>query len=120
MKYLLTIHMNPEVWDTLTEEDRNAVFAAHDDFQRLIRESGEMAGTVALADPSNTRTVRVREGAPAVTDGPYVEAKEFLAGYYLVDCETVERAIELAARIPDARYTAVEVRPVMYEAGLEM
>jgi hypothetical protein len=55
-----------------------------------------------------------------VTDGPYVEVKEFLAGFYVVDCETVERANELAAMIPDARLTAVEVRPVMDEAGMEM
>jgi hypothetical protein len=64
--------------------------------------------------------VRVRDGVPAVTDGPYVEAKEFLAGYYVVECETAERAGELAAQIPDARYTAIEVRPVMDAGGLEM
>jgi hypothetical protein len=64
--------------------------------------------------------VRVRDGATHVTDGPFVEAKEFLAGYYIVDCETVERANELAARIPDARFTAVEVRPVMESSGMEM
>jgi hypothetical protein len=51
---------------------------------------------------------------PVVTDGPYLEAKEFLAGYYLVDCESRERAIELAAMIPDAAFNAMEVRPVMF------
>jgi hypothetical protein len=55
-----------------------------------------------------------------VTDGPYVEAKEFLAGYYVVDCDRVERANELAARIPDARFTAIEVRPIMDVGGEEM
>jgi hypothetical protein len=48
-----------------------------------------------------------------VTDGPYLEAKEYVAGYYLLDCESKERAIELAAQIPDAKYTAIEVRPLM-------
>jgi hypothetical protein len=56
----------------------------------------------------------------SATDGPYVEAKEFLAGYYAVDCDTVERAVELAGQLPDARYTAIEVRPVMNDSGLEM
>jgi hypothetical protein len=120
VKYLLMIHMNPTIFETLSEAERNAVFSAHDAFQKPIRESGELVGFAALADPSNSTTVRVRGGVPAVTDGPYVEAKEFLAGYYAVDCESLERAIELAAQIPDARYTAVEVRPVMHEAGLEL
>jgi hypothetical protein len=120
LKYLLMIHMNPSIWETLSEEERNEVFGAHDAFQAATRESGELVSSVALADPSRSTTVRVRGGVPAVTDGPYIEAKEFLAGFYVVDCETVARAAELAAQIPDARHTAVEVRPVMFEAGLEM
>jgi len=119
MKYLLLIHMNPTLFESLSEEDRNEVFGGHDALVRLIRESGELVGFAALADPSNTATVRVRGGVPAVTDGPYVEAKEFLAGYYVVDCETRERAVELAALIPDAQYTAIEVRPVMESSGME-
>jgi hypothetical protein len=116
MKYLLVITMNPEVWDSLSEEEHNAVFAAHDTFQKVVVRPGELLSTVALADPSNTKTVRVRDDAPAVTDGPYIEAKEFLAGYYLVECDSLERATELAAAIPDARFTAIEVRPVEFEA----
>lgn len=120
MKYLLMIHVNPTLMESLSEEERNAIFGAHDEFQALTGESGELVGFAALADPSNTKTVRVRDGVPAVTDGPYVEAKEFLAGYYVVDCETVERANELAGLIPDARYTAIEVRPVMNVGGEAM
>ncbi|GAA0671529.1 YciI family protein [Kitasatospora atroaurantiaca] len=120
MKYLLMIYMNPAVFESLSEAEQNAVMAEHDAFQKPIRESGELVGFAALADPSTSRTVRVREGVPAVTDGPYVEAKEFLAGYYVVDCETPERAEELAAQLPDARLTAIEVRAVMESGGLEM
>jgi hypothetical protein len=79
-----------------------------------------MIGFAALADPAQSRTVRVRDGALAATDGPYVEAKEFLAGYYVVDCESVDRAVELAGQIPDGRFTGIEVRPVMEASGLEM
>jgi hypothetical protein len=120
MKYLLLIHMNPTLFDTLSEEDREAVFRAHDDFQKTTRETGELVGFAALADPSQSRTVRVRDNVPAVTDGPYIEAKEFLAGFYAVECDTPERAAELAAMIPDAAFNAIEVRPLMNDAGLEM
>ena len=120
MKYLLMMYMNPETWESLSEDDRNAVFQGHDDFLKVIVESGEMVGTKALADPSESTTVRVRGGVPATTDGPYIEAKEFLCGYYVVDVASRERATELAALIPDARHTAVEVREVVHEAGPEL
>src|SRR5690348_14157218 len=120
MKYLLMIYMNPTLFETLTEEERNAIFSGHDQFQQPLRESGELIGFAALADPSQSSTVRVRDGVTNATDGPYVEAKEFLAGYYAVDCETLARAQELAALIPDAKLTAIEVRPVMEASGLEM
>ncbi|MCT9932122.1 YciI family protein [Planotetraspora sp. A-T 1434] len=120
MKYLLLIYMNPAVWESLSEEERNEVFRGHDEFQKVIRDSGEMIGTQALADPSESATVRVRDGVPAVTDGPYIEAKEYLAGYYLVECGSKERAIELAGLVPDARFTAMEVRPIVFSAGAEI
>jgi len=120
MKYLLMITVDPETLDALPEEERKAVDAAHDAFQAPLKESGELVGFAALADPSNSTTVTVRNGVPAVTDGPYAEAKEFLAGFYILDCESAERANELAALIPDAKLTAIEVRPVMVESGLEM
>ncbi|GAA3013714.1 YciI family protein [Kitasatospora sp. NPDC006786] len=119
MKYMLLIHMNPVVWDGLSERERNEVFSGHATFQQNILDSGEMVVTQALADPSGSSTVRVRGGLPAITDGPYLAAEEFLAGYYLVECASKERAIELAGLIPDARYTGVEVRQVVFEADTE-
>ena len=120
MKYLLMIYMNPTLFDTLSEDERNAIFAGHDEFQKPLKESGELLGFAALADPSNSITVRVRDDALSATDGPYVEAKEFLAGYYALECDSKERVIELAAQIPDAKYTAIEIRPLMESSGLEM
>jgi hypothetical protein len=120
VKYLLMIYLNPTIFETLSEDERNAIFGGHDEFSTSLRESGELLGFAALADPSTSATVRVRDGVTSVTDGPYVEAKEFLAGYYAVECDTPARARELAARIPDAQYTAIEVRPVMESSGLEM
>ena len=120
MKYLLMIYMNDEVFEALSEEERNAVFAGHDAFAPKIRESGELIGTAALTNPTQSKTVRVRDGVTSATDGPYIETKEYLAGYYAVDCDSMDRAIELAAMIPDAGLTAIEVRPVMDDSGLEL
>jgi hypothetical protein len=123
MKFLLIMHMNPTVFNALTEEERNEIMDGHGVFIDTITKSGEMITTQALADPSQSAVVRVRGGLPAVTDGPYLEAKEYLGGYYLIDCKSKERATELAALIPDAKVEgmAVEVRPVVFSDGqLEM
>jgi hypothetical protein len=123
MKFLLIMHMNPAVWNSLTEEERNEVGSGHGEFMETITKSGEMILTQALADPSQSAVVRVRDGQPVVTDGPYLEAKEYLGGFYLIDVENRERALELAAMIPDTRVEGlgIEVRPVMFSNGqLEM
>ena len=121
MKFLLIMHMNPQIWDALTEEERNEVMTGHGAFTESIRESGEMLGTTALAEPGASAVVRVRQGVPTVSDGPYLEAKEYLGGYYLVECASRDRALELAAMIPDAGVEGlgVEVRPVVFAAGAE-
>ena len=120
MKCLLIIATDPETLASLSDEERDGLLAAHERFQREVVEPGELLSSVVLADPSDTKTVRVRDGVRVVTDGPYAAATETFAGYYLVECETLERATELAAAIPDARFTAVEVRPLMHHAGMEM
>jgi hypothetical protein len=77
--------------------------------------TGELVGGQALAGPAESKTVVVRDGVPAVTDGPFLESKEFLAGYLIVECDSVERATDIAARWPDARLCAMEVRPIINE-----
>lgn len=122
MKYLLIMQINPVAMEALTEEERNSIGEGHGEFMERIKESGEFIGTQALADPTNSTTVRGTGGVPAVTDGPFLEAKEFMGGFYLVDCENEERAVELARQIPDAGFDgfAIEVRPVMFSAGFDM
>jgi hypothetical protein len=121
MKFLLIMHVNPQIWDALTEDERNEVMTGHGSFVETIRESGEMLGTTALAEPAASAVVRVRGGVPTVSDGPYLEAKEYLGGYYLVECASRDRALELAAMIPDAKVEGlgIEVRPVVFAAGAE-
>lgn len=119
MKFLLLMHLNPVVWEALTEEERNEVMTGHGAFMETVAASGEMILTQALADPSQSAVVRVRDGERLVTDGPYLESKEYLGGYYLVDVENRERALELAAMIPDAKVPGmgIEVRRIMVDNG---
>jgi hypothetical protein len=119
MKFLLVMHVNPAIWEALTEAERDEVAQGHGEFIKTVRESGELVSTEALADPSRSAVVRVRDSVPVVTDGPYLEAKEFLGGYYLIDCTDRARALELAAQIPDAKVEGmgVEVRQVIFSDG---
>jgi hypothetical protein len=120
MKYLLLIYTAPRAFEALSEEDRNAMMSEAGRHTEELKASGELVGGAALADIENSRTVRVRDGVPATTDGPFAEAKEQLAGYYVVDCDGIERATEIATADPAARFWAVEVRPIMDEVGMEM
>ena len=120
MKYLLLIYQNPAAWPTLTEADKQGIFGEVDAIIDELTKSGEWVGGEGLADPSTAKTVRVREGVPAVTDGPYAEAKEQMVGYCIVDCDAVDRAVEIAARWPDARMWGIEVRSILSPDGVEM
>ncbi len=120
MKYMLMIYDNPDTRDLFTSPEGRELMAEVEALMERLTESGELVGGDALADPSNTRTVRVQEGIPVVTDGPLAEAKEHFGGYLIVECETIDRAVEIAAAWPSARFAPMEVRPVMDPAGMEM
>jgi hypothetical protein len=120
VKYMLLIYNNPAMIEAMSEDERNELSGEVDSLMKEFTESGELVGGQALADSTNTKTVRVRDGVPAITDGPLAEAKEQFAGYLMVECDSPERATEIAARWPDARWAAMEVRPIMHTAGEEM
>lgn len=117
---MLLIETKSDVWDGLTEPERRDVFAAHGAFAETVVRTGEMVGSETLADPLCGVVVRVRDGMVLITEGPSAEAEESFAGYYIVDVETRERAFELAAMIPEARFGAIEIRPIMSRGGTEM
>jgi hypothetical protein len=120
MKYLLMIYNNPATYEAWSEDQRAELFSTVDVIMKELTESGELIGGQGLADASTAKTVRVRNGVPATTDGPFAEAKEQLGGYLIVECETEERAVEIAASWPDAKYFAIEVRAIMHTSGTEM
>ena len=113
MRYLLLIATNPEATGDLTEEQQRQMFAEYDEFTQKIRASGELVYGEPLEGVATATTVRVRDGKRTSTDGPFAETKEVLAGYYLVDVPDLDRALELAAMIPDAKHGGVEVRPIL-------
>jgi hypothetical protein len=120
VKYMLLIYDNAESRQRFTGPDGEPLIEDMKALLGELKESGELLLTDALADPSNTKTVRVTDGVPAVTDGPLAEAKEHFGGYLIVECETPERALEIATRFPSARFTPLEVRPIMDTSGAEM
>jgi hypothetical protein len=121
VKYMLIMQINPAALDSLTEAQREEIMTGHGAFMEAIKASGEMVETHALGMPAESAVVRVRDGVPVVTDGPYLESKEFMGGYYIVDCASRERALELAAMIPDAKVDGlgIEVRPIVHSMGPE-
>ena len=119
---MILIHSNQafmRVWEGLTDEQREQFGRGHMALTEDLAASGELVVSEGLADTSLAKYVSVREGQTFTTDGPFAEVKEHLAGFYLVECESIDRAVELAARVPDAAYGQVEIRPVLDFSGRE-
>jgi hypothetical protein len=122
MKYLIMVYSNPttrELWESFSDAERAKGWGAHEALREDLAASGELVVSEALTDPAQTTRVTVRDGQALTTDGPFAEAKELLAGFYLVECDSLERALEHAARVPEAEFGLVEVRPVMDLGGAE-
>ena len=123
MKYLILIYSNPasrEIWEGFTDDQRAEGFRYYAALADELAASGELIVTEALADPSLTKRVSVRDGQTLTSDGPFAEAKELLAGFFLLECQSPERAVEVAARVPEAELGLVEVRPVLQLGGTEI
>ncbi|MEV6286937.1 YciI family protein [Kribbella sp. NPDC051770] len=122
MKFLILIYGNPEgreLWNQLSEEQRRESMAGYGELEEALTARGELLASESLDDPGLTKQVRVREGRAVTTDGPFAEIKEQLAGFYLVDCASLERATEIVARIPEAEHSIVEIRPVRDLSALQ-
>ena len=117
MKYMLMIYDKPGTRELFAGPEGKALMADMEALMGELTASGELVSTNALADPAQTLTVSAVNGAPVVTDGPLAEAKEHFGGYLIVDCETQERAVEIASRWPSVRFSPLEVRPIMDVGG---
>jgi hypothetical protein len=119
MKYLMLIYGNQEKWTSILAEEWPDAIAKQDAFNNKYRQTGELLGAYGLADAVKAKLVRREGGQPAVTDGPYLETKEYIASFYLLDCESEERALQIAADMPWADQEPVELWPILHEAKPE-
>jgi hypothetical protein len=113
MQYVCLIYDDETIWETMPEDERNAVMGEYMGFTDSIKQSGNYVAGDALKPTSTATTVRIRGGETLVTDGPFAETKEQLGGYYLIEAKDADEALKIAERIPSARYGSIEVRPVM-------
>jgi hypothetical protein len=119
MQVMALIYGEASRWEAFSAEEREAVYAKYRAFSNDASDAGVMVGGAELASTRDATTVRVRDGEALVTDGPYAEVKEALGGYYVFECESMDEAVEYAARIPGAEHGAVEVRPVYVDPSAE-
>ena len=112
MRFLLLIHTDPELMAALPPEEFDRLMHGCITHADALEAEGRLIGSQQLEDASTARTLRVRDGALRVTDGPFAETKEFLAGYSLIEADSMEEAVRMAEAWPWSRYGAVEVRPV--------
>jgi hypothetical protein len=116
MKYLLLIHQgdtptpnDPDAWARLSEDEQKSVYAAY----QAINQDPRVTPGVGMQPPETATTVRVQDGRTLTTDGPFAEVKEAIGGFFVLEADDLDAAIEMAARVPAASMGgAVEVRPV--------
>ena len=119
MQVMALIYGDASRWEAFSAEEREAVYAKYRAFSDEVGRAGAMVGGAELASSRDATTVRVRDGETLVTDGPYAEVKEALGGYFVFECESMDEAVEYAAKIPGAEHGAVEVRPVYVDPNAE-
>jgi hypothetical protein len=112
MRYLALIYTQ-ELTEAPSESDGRKMMEEYGAYTEMVKNSGAFLGGEALEPTSSATTVRVRDGKVSTTDGPFAETKEQLGGYYLLNCKDLDEAIDLAGKIPGARWGAIEVRPIL-------
>jgi hypothetical protein len=118
MKYLLLVHHSEEIFGKLGETERQRMRAESVQLANQLNSSGQYFDAAPLHPTSTATSLRVRDGKLLVTDGPFAETREQLAGYFLIEAKDLDEAIGIAARVPGARIGTVEIRPLMEIAGL--
>lgn len=118
MKYLLMIYGNDEKWASIPAEEWPEAIAKQEAWNSKYAATGELLGAYGLGQTATAKLVRRTDGKASVTDGPYLETKEHFASFYLLECETEERAREIAADMPWAERDPVELWPVPHESPI--
>ena len=111
MKYMLLIYTDPNL--DISDAEWAQMAPAYMAYSQMLAESGKLVAGDPLEDIASATTIKVRDGKRIVTDGPFAETKEFLGGYYIIDCATLDEALDLTATCPGAIYGSIEIRPLM-------
>ena len=112
MQYLLALYAEEAGWNKLTKAEQEQGVAAYKAYSEALSKAGVLKGSNRLQPASAATTVRVANGKSQVQDGPYIESKEQIAGYYLIDVPDLDVALSWAARCPGASHGTIEVRPL--------
>lgn len=118
MKFMLLVHHNETTFDELSEQTKRDMLAQSVQLTHQLHKNGQYLGASPLQPTSTAAIVRVRDGKQFVTDGPFIETREQIAGYFLIEAKDIDEAIAIATRVPGARIGTVEVRPLREISGL--
>jgi hypothetical protein len=113
VRYMLLIYGDEQAWSEMSDAERAAVMPQWEAYTKALTDEGIMRAGDALQPTMAATTVRVRDGETQVTDGPFAETREQLGGYYLIECDGLDQAIDAARRVPNVSTGTIEVRPVM-------
>jgi hypothetical protein len=117
VQYLLLIYDDEQTWAGMSDDERGQIMQEYFAYTEDLQKSGKMLNGNALQPTQTAKTVQAQNGGKVVTDGPFAETKEQLGGYYLVEVDSEDEALEWAAKIPSARYGKIEVRPIVDFSG---
>ena len=112
MQYLTLIHIDPVLLAELPQDEYDRLMRGCFAKADALRDAGCLHGSQQLLEPATARTLRVRDGVARITDGPFAETREFLAGFNLIEADSMEAAMAIAREFPWARFGSIEVRPV--------
>ena len=118
MKFMLIVHHDEEAFEKIEKEQRQALLAESIELTHQLDAAGQYLSASPLQPATTAVMVRVKDGKPLVTDGPFIETREQIAGYFLIDARNLSEAISIAVRVPGARIGTVEVRPLIEIQGL--
>jgi len=113
MQFLCLIYEDESLMATRSDAENGKIFDDYMTYTQAIKESGHFVAGDALQPTGTATTIRIRNSETILTDGPFAETKEQLGGYYLLDCQSLDEALEKAAKIPSAKFGSIEVRPIM-------
>jgi hypothetical protein len=118
MKFMLIVHHDEEAFQKIEKDKRQQMLADSVELTHQLHAAGQYLSASPLQPAATAVMVRVREGKPLVTDGPFIETREQIAGYFLVNAQDLNEAIRIATKVPGARIGTVEVRPLIEITGL--